>query len=77
MQARRFAQEYVVNFNAIRAYIRAFRAKDENGEERIYAAFRKAASKRQHGLSGIPENTYAIGTWRGGVSCPSICVSDS
>jgi len=46
MQARRFAQEYVVDCNAIRAYIRAFGTKDENGEERTYAALRKAASKR-------------------------------
>ena len=46
MQARRFAQEYVVDCNAIRAYIRAFGTKDEYGEERTYAALRKAASKR-------------------------------
>ena len=46
MQARRFAQEYVVDYNAIRAYIRAFGTKDETGEERTYAALRKAASKR-------------------------------
>ena len=43
--ARRFAQEYVVDYNAIRAYARAFGTKDENGEERTYAALRKAASK--------------------------------
>ncbi len=46
MQAKRFAQEYVVDCNAIRAYIRAFGTKDANGNERTYAALRKAASKR-------------------------------
>ncbi len=45
-QARRFAQEYVIDWNATRAYIRAFGTKDENGEERTYVALRKAASKR-------------------------------
>ena len=45
MQARRFAQEYVVDCNAIRAYIRAFGTKDADGNERTYPALRKAASK--------------------------------
>ena len=44
-QARRFAQEYVVDYNAIRAYARSFGTKNENAEERSYAALRKAASK--------------------------------
>jgi len=42
-QARRFAQEYVVDYNQTKAYMRAFRTKDADGNERSFGAIRNAA----------------------------------
>jgi len=42
-QARRFAQEYVVDYNQTKAYMRAFATKDADGNERSFGALRNAA----------------------------------
>jgi len=44
-QARRFAQEYVVDYNQTKAYMRAFGTKDADGNERSFGTLRNAAYK--------------------------------